>query len=171
MKKILFALIAITTLHADPVQLVAKVVPEDSRGYLVFSDGTFWNVSSFVKRWRSPLEWIAGNELYVPEDYECELSDWFFGDEYEVFYKTGNMRVDETHASNEDDLKKHSFLMVNLRSGNTFFASQMQPMDLLTAVHDEGYNVGHSKGYDAGYSLGYSIGYDAGEEDTLDLFK
>lgn len=152
MKKILFALIALTTLHSEPVVLVAKIIPKDTTGYLIFSDGTFWDISSFETRWRSPLEWVVGNELYVPQDYQCVATDWSLGDEYELFYKEGNIRVDETHASNEDRLKTHPFLMVNLRTGKTFFASQMQPMDLLTAVFNKGYSKGYSQGYSSGRS-------------------
>lgn len=159
MKKILFALIAFTTLHADPGgALVAKVVSSDSNGYFIFSDGSFWNVSSFVTRWRTPGEWITGSELYVPDDYTCDMTDWSFSDEYEVYYKEGNIRVDESHASNEADLKKHSFLMMNFRNGKFFFATEMQPTDYVQEVYKVGYNKGHSTGYNSGYSDGYSIG-------------
>ncbi|OGN55863.1 MAG: hypothetical protein A3D96_00240 [Chlamydiae bacterium RIFCSPHIGHO2_12_FULL_44_59] len=161
MKYTLLVLVAaFIEVHSAP--LVAKVTPEDTKGYLVFSDGTFWSVASLEKRWRTPLEWLAGNELFVPEDYACKVTEWSFGDEYEIYHKAGNLRVDETYASNGEQLKQHSFLMLNLRSGKTFFASRMQPMDLIQAIYDEGYHSGYHQGYPSGYEEGYSVGYSSG---------
>lgn len=167
MRKLFFTVIAALSLNADPGALVAKVIPNDSNGYFIFNDGSFWKVSSFVMRWRTPIEWISGDELYVPEDYECTMDDWSFGDLYEVYYKVGNLRVDESHASNESDLKKHSLLMMNLRNGKFFFATQMQPGDYVKEVYDLAYDAGKSKGYNKGYNDGYSIGFKNGKNQVL----
>lgn len=160
MKKIIFTLFAFTAAaYAEPnIALVAKVVPSESHGYFVFSDGTFWKVSSFVKRWRTPLEWISGDELYIPENYVCSVQDWSFADEFEAFLKIGNARVNESDASNEDDLKKHSHILLNGRTGKILFGTPIHPADFLVQVYDEGYNKGHSVGFSAGYSSGYSAG-------------
>lgn len=158
MKKILLLLICITGLSANSFDLVGKVVPEPTTGYLMFNDGTFWKVNSFVTRWRGPLEWLSGEELYVPDDYNCEVSEWSYGDPYEVYYKLGNLRVDESHASNQEILQKHTYLMTNLRTGKTFFATQIQPTEFLELVLIHGKNSGYNKGYSEGYDKGYSDG-------------
>ena len=158
MRKLFFGVITVLSLNADPGALVGKVVPSDSNGYFIFTDGSFWKVSSFVTRWRTLREWVSGDELYVPDDYQCTMNAWSFGDIYEVCYKNGNLRVDESHASNESDLKKHSLLMMNPRNKKIFFASQMQPENFIKEIYDLAYDAGYSKGYDYGHSVGLKTG-------------
>lgn len=162
MKKILFILIAFATAHAEPMALVAKVIPSDNVGYFIFSDGTFWKVSTFVKRWRGPIEWISGVELSVPESYETTLTNWSLGDLFEAYPKYGNLQADETHASNEAEIKKHSHLLVNPRTNKVLFATPVHPADFTTEIYSVGYNSGVSAGYSSGYDKGSSAGYDRG---------
>jgi hypothetical protein len=165
MKRMIFALIGFTAVYAEPnMAIAAKIVPEESRGYFIFSDGTFWKVSSFIKRWRTPLEWISGDDIYVPENYVCSVQDWSFADEFEAYPKYGNIRVNESDASNEEDLKKHSHVLVNIRTGKTLFGTPIHPADFLVQIYDEGYNEGYGIGYSRGYNSGYSAGKDAVEQ-------
>lgn len=162
MKKILLVFLAFTAVYAEPNRaLVAKVLPTETRGYFVFSDGTFWKVSSFIKRWRTPLEWIAGDELYVPENYDCTVAIWTLGDEFEAYPKFGNARVNDSDASNEEAIKNHSHILVNTRTEKILFATPIHPSDFMIQVYDEGYNEGYSSGYSEGYSSGYSAGNNA----------
>ncbi len=170
MKKILCILIVCIAAYAETGgSIVAKITPSESQGYLIFSNGTYWKVSSFVKRWRTPLEWLAGNEIYVPENYICDMQSWSFGDEFEVYPKCGNIRVDESHASNEEALKKHSHILLNPRTEKILFGTPIHPADFVVQIYNEGYSLGHSKGYSTGYnegrSSGYSQGYDSGYAD------
>lgn len=178
MKKFLFLVLGCISLHAEPVSLVAKVVPQENLGYFIFSDGTFWKVCTFVKRWRGPLEWITGVELTVPENYECNLDTWSLGDFFEAYPKYGNLQADESHASNEADIKKHSHLLVDIRTNKVLFATPIHPSDFTAELYNVGYNTGYNKGvdtgyysgfdkgktqgYDKGFSEGYSTGHDAG---------
>lgn len=168
MKKVLFALFAFTAAYAEPsMALVAKIVPTESRGYFIFSDGSFWKVSSFIKRWRTPLEWISGDEIYVPENYDCTVALWTLGDEFEAYPKYGNARVNDSDASNEDAIKSHSHILVNTRTEKILFATPVHPSDFTIQIYNEGYDEGHSvgykKGYSSGYSTGHTIGYSEGQ--------
>lgn len=154
MKKFFFSLIAIASLHANPSSLVAKFVTEDSNGYFVMADGSYWKVTSFVTRWRSLLEWVGGDEVYVPDNYKCTVKDWVVGEEFEYFPKIGNLRINEADASNEAELKKHAYLLMNSRTGKILFGTPVNPADFITSVYNVGYNAGYNKGYSSGYSAG-----------------
>ncbi|MBX7067353.1 MAG: hypothetical protein K1X28_08990 [Parachlamydiales bacterium] len=154
MRKLFFLMIAIASIHANPSSVVAKFVLEDSHGYFVMADGTYWKVNSFVTRWRSLLEWIGGDEVYVPDTYQCTVKDWVVGEEFDYFPKIGNIRVNEADASNEAELKKHNYILVNGRTGKVLFGTPVHPADFITSVYDEGYNAGYRKGYSAGYNVG-----------------
>lgn len=152
MKKFLFLFFALASMYADPVSLIAKLTPSDTSGYFVFSDGTFWKVSSYVVRWRSPLEWAMGEELFIPEEYICEIKDWSFGDEFEPIYKIDYVRVDEANASNESELRKHSHVLVHSLTGRALFATPVSAASFLDQIYRDGVSSGYSKGYSEGYS-------------------
>ncbi len=157
MKKIFFILIAFATAHAEPMALVAKVTPSENSGYFIFSDGTFWKVSSFVKRWRGPIEWVSGTELSVPEIYECTVDKWSFGDLFEPYLKQGNLQVNEADASNEAELKQHAHLLVNTRTHKVLFATPIHASDFMSQLYKEAYEKGHSEGYNKGYYRGLGL--------------
>lgn len=164
MKKIFLAVLVVVSACAEPFgYMTAKVLPTENRGYCVFSDGSFWRVTTFVKRWRSPLEWVSGTELYVPDEYVCDLKDFSLGDVFEAYEKYGNARVDESAASNQDELKKCSHLLVNPRTGKIFYATPLHPVDFTYDLFSEGRSIGYSEGYTAGYSSGYDWGYSSGK--------
>jgi hypothetical protein len=141
-------------LNANPAGLVTNLVIDDSKGYFVLSDGTYWKIDTFVTRWRSLLEWIGGDEVYVPDAYQCTVKDWVMGEEFEYFPKVGNLRINEADASNEAELKKHSYILVNHRTGKVLFGTPIHAAQFVTDVYNEGYNVGYRKGYSSGYSAG-----------------
>lgn len=161
MKKFIFALFLMTAAYSVEhcAAITAKFITSDNKGYLAFSDGSFFRVTTFVKRWRGPLEWLSGEELYVPENYLCSLKDWGIGDEFELLPKYGYSRVDESYASNESDIKLSSHILVNLRTEKILFAVPLHPGDLMSQI----YSDGHANGYSKGYSEGYSSGYDSGK--------
>jgi hypothetical protein len=160
MKKILLSLVVLTSLHATPMALVAKVIPSDNQGYFIFSDGTFWKVSAFVKRWRGPLEWLTGAELMVPSEYDCKVDQWSFADDFEPYPKYDYLRANEADASNEEQLKAHSHLLVNKCTGKVLFATPIHPADFTNQLYQEGYD----KGFSAGYATGHDAGYKTGRE-------
>jgi hypothetical protein len=164
LKGCLLTLVTFNWIHAESnMTLVAKIIPTENEGYFIFSDGTYWKVSSFVKRWRSPLEWITGSEIPVPENYLCTIDVWSFGEEFEAYPKYGNSRVNEEDASNAVIIKNHSHILVNKRTEKVLFATPLHPADWASQVQQEGYNKGYSAGYSAGYSSGYNVGYSFGK--------
>lgn len=164
MKKIILALLVFASAYAgEPFgYLTAKILPAENKGFCIFSDGSFWQVTTFVKRWRSPLEWVSGVDLYVPPEYECTLKDWALGDEFEAYLKYGNSRADESAASNQEDLKKCSHLLVNPRTGKILFATPLHPNDFVIELFNEAHGIGYSEGYSKGYNSGYDWGYSSG---------
>lgn len=160
MKKIILSLLLFASAYAgEPFgYITGKIVPLENKGYWIFSDGSFWQVTTFVKRWRSPLEWVSGVELYVPDEYLSNLTDWSLGDEFEEYPKYGNSRIDESAASNQDDLKKCTHILVNSRTGKILFATALHPSDFILEVFNEGHGIGYFKGYNSGYDWGYSSG-------------
>ncbi|PIS03325.1 MAG: hypothetical protein COT85_00570 [Chlamydiae bacterium CG10_big_fil_rev_8_21_14_0_10_42_34] len=164
MKKVCLFLLLITASYADEFsgELVAKIIPSENQGYFILSDGTYWKVTTFQKRWRNPLEWLVGDEIYVPENYESSLTDWIFGDEFDAYPKYGNLRVNEEDASNIKELKECSYLLVNPRTEKILFAIPLHPSDFVFELYNEGHDNGYRSGYSAGRSDGYSLGYSTG---------
>jgi hypothetical protein len=167
MKKIVFSLLLSSVLFGADVTgaLRAKILPSENKGYYVFADGSFWKVTTLVKRWRGPLEWLRGDELYVPESYVTTLEDWSFGDEFEVYPKLGNLRLDESVASNEKELQSYTHLLVNPFTGKVIFGIPLHPADFVNQLYNDGYDIGYSKGESVGYTNGYSVGYNFGYSD------
>lgn len=174
MKKLfllILAIVPISFLKAVPVDntgvIMGKVHTEGNKGYFILSDGTFWKAFSFTTRSRGPLEWLTGVELIVPDSYKCGLSEWVLGTEVDACPKYFTLTVDESNASNQEDLKTCSHLLINKKSGKMLFAVPLHPVDCMDQIfqdgHTQGYAEGHTKGYNSGYSLGYSLGYSAGE--------
>lgn len=164
MKKIIFAVLSFVSLYSEPTgALLASVAPSESYGYFILADGTFWKVATFVKRWRSPIEWISGAELQVPESYISKITDWVYNDEFEVCLKYGNLRADESAASNQEELQHYTHLMMNPRTGKVLFALPLHPADFATQLYSEGRSAGHAAGYSEGYLVGYDAGYATGK--------
>jgi hypothetical protein len=126
--------------------------------YFTLSDGSCWKAFPFTKRWRSPLEWWRGVNLEVPEAYECLPNDWVVGADIEAYPKYDALSVDETHASNAEELKRCTHLLVNRHTRQILFAVALQPGDCLKQVFDEAYQQGLAKGQVSGYSDGYRDG-------------
>lgn len=146
--------------------MIGKIILDSNKGYFVLSDGSFWKAVTFIKRWRTPGEWWQGVELYVPENYDCTPKDWFLGTEIEAYTKISHLNVDESFASNFEDLKKCTHLLYNRGSGKMLFAISMHPADCLGEIFAEGrqqgYDDGYLKGYNSGYDLGYKDGFNKG---------
>lgn len=185
MKKLFLAVVVVlgcSFAHAgQPEQveaLSAKVILENANGYYALSDGSCWKAIGFSKRWRSLSEWWNNVEI-VPKNYECVPNDWFLGTQIEIYAKYGNLNVNEADASNQDELKQCTHLLVNRRTGQVLFAISLHPADcivqLYTEAKQDGYNQGYSKGrlanyqnateiYNEGYKAGYTKGYKAAFE-------
>jgi hypothetical protein len=145
--------------------LSSKVVLQSGNGYFVFSDQSHWKAIGFSKRWRTLTEWWNDVQL-VPENYECLPKDWQEGTAIEVYSKYGNLTVSEANASNVEELKQCTHLLVNTRTGQVLFAIALEPSNCLPMLFheakNEGYQAGYSQGYFIGHSNGYSTGYAAG---------
>lgn len=167
---IAFAASVCATEATNVGSIAGKVVLESGKGYFLLSDGTFWKVYPFVKRWRTLFEWIKGTELAIPDNYEGLPADWTLSAEVEAYPKYGNLSIDEANASNEDDLKKCTHLLFNRGTGQILFAILLHPADFMIQIFNdgvsEGASNGYSKGYSSGYSAGYNVGYSTGYSDS-----
>ncbi len=175
------AILSCSFISADQPEKVealsSKVILESADGYFVLSDGSYWKVVQFVKRWRTPSEWW-NNIALVPKNYECTPSDWFLGSQIEVFSKQETtLTVDEMNASNHETLKKCTHILWNARTDQGLFAIALDPADCIVQLHNdarsEGYNKGlrdglqkssknSSEAYDKGYTDGYNAGFREG---------
>ncbi|MES2273871.1 MAG: hypothetical protein V4487_06730 [Chlamydiota bacterium] len=172
MKKLFFALLVIFSTHLAATDgvgfLEAKMILEDSKAYFILSGGQYWKVVPFVKRSRTLVEWISSEELYVPEAYQSNFDQWPLGEEIEIYPKTGNLRVNESFASNIEELKECTHFLVDRRTEAVFFAKYLQPTDCLVEIYNDGvrhgYADGHDKGYNTGYRAGYNDGFSDGEQ-------
>jgi hypothetical protein len=160
MKRVVLAfLMSVACLTAESTgTLVAKIAPSDTHAYFILTDGTFWKVSTFVKRWRSPLEWLGGAELIVPENYISSLSDWSYYEEFIICPKEGYLKADESAASNQEELKKCTHLFTMPRNGRVLFATPLHPADFSSQLYNEGHSTGYAEGHRAGYAQGYAVG-------------
>lgn len=160
--------------------LSAKVILLNTNGYFALSDGSFWKVISFSKRWRTLTEWWNNVQL-VPKNYECVPNDWFLGSQIEVYSKVTNLNIDEADAANQEDLRRCTHLLINSRTGQVLFAIALEPADCLVQLfneaHEEGYNKGFNEGrmkgnqnatdiYNSGRAAGYRTGYAEGFQDA-----
>ncbi|HSW85898.1 MAG TPA: hypothetical protein VLG49_00200 [Rhabdochlamydiaceae bacterium] len=152
--------------------LSSKVILQNTNGYFVLSDGSCWKTIAFSKRWRSIKEWWRKVQL-VPKNYECVPNDWYLGTNIEVYSKYENLEVDEANASNQDDLKQCTHLLVNTRTGQVLFAIALHPADCIVQLHNDSYGDGYSDGFSEGrmeshknatdiYNSGYADGQKAG---------
>lgn len=186
MKKYFFlAIVGCVGLYGDGPEkieaLSSKVVIEDSAGYFVLSDRSCFKVVAFVKRWRNLTEWWNNTEL-VSKNYDCSPSNWYLGSQIEVYSKQNNLEVDEANASNQEDLKQCTHLLVNSATGQVLFAISLEPADCIIrlfedahkqgyaegflkgskkslVLREEGYNAGYKEAYHVGYKEGYNTGY------------
>lgn len=182
MKKLLMfvVLIFVYTVHANDsayvATLCAKVVASDGKGFFILSDGSYWKTVGFVKRTRSIAEWWNNVEL-APKNYECVPNDWFIGAQIACFLKSANLTVDESNASNIEELKQCTHLLVNQGNEQILFAVMLDPATCLTQIFNQAYQDGYDKGnrdgrssgqknnseqYEKGRSDGYTAGYQAG---------
>jgi hypothetical protein len=145
--------------------LAAKVILSNSDGYFVLSDGSFWKVIGFSKRWRSLSEWWNNTPLMVSEDFDSLPNDWPMGAQMEIHtkYESPIMEcVKEADASNQEILKQCSHLLRNKGSGKILFAISIHPAECFVQAFQEARNEGYHEGYSYGYSMGYSMGHSAG---------
>jgi hypothetical protein len=131
-------------------------------GYFVLTDGTFWKVYGYVTRYRTPFEWWNGASLDVPEQFNCAPKDWYAGSEIECYPRSGVNFVDDSNASNQDELKQCTHVLINSKTGQVLFGIKMSPLTCLNLIYAEGENHGYNKGYSVGYNTGYNNGYSAG---------
>lgn len=154
-RKIFFFLMFFGTMQSEPVSLVGKVFLSESKGYFIFSDGTFWKVATVQKRSRGPLEWLCGTELIVPSEYEWKIDECSLGDLFESFAKNRELPFDESHAANQEELKALSHLFIHQPTEKMVFAKPLHPADFLNELykdaHDRGFALGYATGHDAGY--------------------
>lgn len=160
--------------------LSSKIILQNTEGYFILSDGSYWKTVPFVKRWRTLSEWWNGDAL-IPQNYECVPSDWYIGAEIDVYPKYENLIINEANASNQEMIKQCTHLFVNTKNGQILFAISLHPIECLNRLfkdaHQEGYDAGYSKGREAvyenagdaynqgcadGYKGGYREGYQAG---------
>lgn len=158
MKKVFLAIVCATALFSYEATLVAKALPKEEKGYFILSDGTFWKVAPFVKRWRSLSEWWNGQEIAVPEEYNADLKSWNYGDQFAIYPKNEVCRFSESFASNEEELKQTSYALVHVTTGKILFGAPIQPAAFVTQIYDEGYQAGYSSGHSTGYGSGYIAG-------------
>ena len=138
--------------------MTCKIKSEQTHVYFTLSDGSCWQVFPFTKRWRSPLEWWRGVNLEVPDGYECLPDDWVVGAEIEAYPKYDALSVDETNASNAEQLKRCTHLLVNRHTRQILFALALPPGECLKQVFEEAYQQGFAKGKSSGYHDGYYAG-------------
>lgn len=162
MKKFLFLFLFIASIYAEVT--VVSIFPTKNKTYYMLSDGTFWTVTSFIKRWRTVGEWIRGDELYVPDHFVSSPGDWAAGQTIEIYSKYDHLRIDESFAENVEALKQCTHLFVNTRTEKILFALplDLHPADFMALLYNDGRNDGYDKGYEEGYSIGHSYGYSAG---------
>lgn len=167
--------------HPEKIGILSsKVILQNGNGYFVLCDGSCWKAICFNKRWRTLSEWWNGVDL-VPDQYENYPKDWYLGTPIEIFSKHDSHEAKESNASNENELKQCTHLMVNTRTGYTLFVISMHPADciiqLFNDAHEDGYNKGieeakkhlnvqSSNSYRAGYTEGYKAGYVEGVNRT-----
>lgn len=154
--------------------LSSKVVLANSDAYFVLSDGSYWKVITFLKRWRSVSEWWNDVKL-IPENYESVPNNWFVGTEIDVYPKYGNVGVDEANASNQEVLRQCTHLFCNSRNGQVLFAAEIHPSEGPVRIFNEGLKEGYSKGVKASsqkteevYNQGYTEGYKRGYKDCCE---
>jgi hypothetical protein len=161
MKKIVLAFIFIATiLQAEVIQ--GSVIGGENTAYWILDDGSFWKVFSFVKRWRGPLEWFRGDDLGVPDSYQTSLDQWVSGTEIAVMSKS-EVAADFTNASNQEDLRQATHVIVHKHTGHTLFALSMSANHFLTSVFNEGKLLGRSESYEKGKQDGFQRGFALGE--------
>lgn len=166
----MFSCIALSASEPERVEMLSsKVILQNTNGYYVFSDGSCWKVMGFATRWRNLTEWWNSVQL-APQHYECVPSDWYLGSQIEIYPKYGNLEADEANASNEEDIRRCTHLLVNSGTGQVLFAVALDPgvciAQLYTEAHEDGYKLGYDLGskqrYNDVYNNGYSDGYKAG---------
>ncbi len=145
--------------------LSAKVILQNSNGYFALSDGSCWKAISFQKRWRTLSEWWNSVEL-APGNYECMPNDWHLGAQIEIYSKYGNLEVREADASNQEELRRCTHLLVNPQTGYVLFAIALGPEDCIIELFNDAYREGYQSGYSEGSVDGYQNGYDIGYSDS-----
>lgn len=152
MSKWFFGLI--TVLHCITVEanlservetIDSKVMLENRNGYFVLSDGSMWKVFKLDKRSRSVCEWWRGEEL-IPQNYDCNPSDWRIGEKIEVYAKTDDLKLLISNASNALELKLCSHLFIHSTTKQALFAIALDPATCLIAIFNEAFNQGYEKG-------------------------
>ncbi len=177
------ALLSCVVVQASSIErievLSSKAILKNANGYFALSDGSLWKAVGFEKRWRTPSEWWNNVQL-VPENYECVPNDWFLGAQIQIYSKYDNLEVNEANASNQEALKQCTHLLVNTRSGQVLFATELDPAEcvirLFNDAFQDGYQSGYSKGrlesykdaseiYNSGHADGFKAGYEEGFQD------
>jgi len=168
----LFTMTAAHAVNGNPDHvggLCGQILVGDTTAYYTLSDGTFWKTSAFVTRWRSPLEWWNGVEVAPPESLRCTPKDWTLGAPIAVYAKFG-MEIDISNASNLEELKKCTHVLVNQHTGQVLFGVALAPAVAMTEIfntgvaagYNDGLQKGHREGHQAAYQNGYNKGYAEG---------
>ena len=190
MKKYLLAVICLFAVssasassNATPERagsLCGHISVGDTTAFFTLSDGSFWKAKSFVTRWRSPLEWWQGVEVAPPVHFRCTPKDWFLGAPIAVYPKYG-MEIDASNASNQEELKQCTHVLINQHTGQVLFGIALAPAVAMndiyntgvTAGYNEGLQKGHREGHQAafqnGYNQGYKEGFKKGEDQGFEL--
>jgi hypothetical protein len=162
--------------------LSSGIIMKNEEGYFFLSDGSCWKVIGLSKRDRSIKEWWNKVKLPVPQNYECAPKDWASGVQIEVFPKDGNSEVYAEYATNKEDLRQCTHLLINLANRQVLFALSVEPCACIAAIYqdayDKGYNTGYNQGnatseqkYTTGYELGYQQGYQIGAQQNQQSYQ
>jgi hypothetical protein len=180
-----FAVLAGSFICAESVERVealsSKVILQNENGYFVLSDRSCWKVIGYSVRWRNISEWWNGVQL-VPENFVCVPNQWQLGAQIEVYSKYGHLTISEKDASNQEDLRQCTHLLVNAQTRQVLFAVALEPasclVQLFTDAQKDGYNRGFSDGrsasyyndkenYNRGHVDGFNAGYAAGFQEGI----
>lgn len=157
MKKFFLLLICAAGLFSNEMTVIGINLSSETKGHFILSDGTFWKVAPFIKRWRTVSEWWSGEEISLPDEYNVDMKLFATGDQFVVYPKQEICKFNESFASNAEDLKKTSHALVHRTTGKILFGAPIQPSVFISEIFGEGYAKGYDKGYGEGYSLGKKL--------------
>ena len=166
--------------------LAGTILVGDTNGFFMLADGSCWKTTSYVTRWRGPLEWWNGVDIAPPQGFQCTLKDWNLGAPIEFHRRHGISGVDLSNASNSAELNQCTHIMINQHTGHVVFGVFLTPTIAMTEifktgretgfregeqkgraetrqyVYQDGYNKGHEDGYRKGHQKGFEEGAVAG---------
>lgn len=143
-------------MHAND-QILAKVCLKNDAGYFFLSNGTFWKIIPFKKRWRTLSEWWNGTEI-LSKDYQTRVKDWYLGAEVTIHPNQAMQDLIENTSSNVKELEKCTHILVNPNSRKVLFAILLTPGACMGDIYSNGRYEGDQEGYSRGWNIGFALG-------------